>query len=119
MAPFLPERWTSQLQTPIEMMATRVARRGSVSEMAAADVPSLADLEEAWAEAQIQDAFWREHQHELLAKYPDQFVAMRRDKIVASSPKLQTVLEQLEQRGIDRADVRIRFVSLDPRRYML
>lgn len=87
--------------------------------MAALDAPSIDMLNAAWAKAEAQNVFWHEHRNELLAQYPDQFVAASTSEVVAASADLQALLRELAERGIGRSEVRIRFISTDPQRFML
>jgi actin-like ATPase involved in cell morphogenesis len=79
----------------------------------------LAELDEAWARAEAQDAYYRQHVRELLARYPDHFVAIKPDGVVAASRDIETLLKELAERGIDRRDIGIRYLETNPRRYIL
>ncbi|HLZ68413.1 MAG TPA: DUF5678 domain-containing protein [Dehalococcoidia bacterium] len=61
-------------------------------------------------------AFWRMHREELTARYPDQFVAVRRatGEIVAVAPHLADVWEAARQLGFDQGDVWARKMITKP-----
>ncbi len=60
---------------------------------------------------QIQE-FWNEHHTEFLARYPEQFVAVKDETVVASNRDLAVLVDQLRQMGLDpRTDVAIEFIS--------
>ncbi len=84
-----------------------------------ANVPSLEEAEENWDEAERELRFWRDHYGELLHQYPDQFVAVQDDTVVATNPDLDQLLDSLEHQGIEPTKVWVRFLATDPRRLRL
>lgn len=65
----------------------------------------------------IQDAaaiqqYWDEHYAELLAQFPEQFVAVKDGAVIASHRDLAMLIYVLRDRGMDvRTDVAIEFVT--------
>ncbi|HEY5475957.1 MAG TPA: DUF5678 domain-containing protein [Tepidiformaceae bacterium] len=61
--------------------------------------------------ARIQ-RFWNDHYAELLAQHPEQFVAVKDDKVVAAADDLALLYYQLRDMGLDaRTDVAIEYIS--------
>ena len=81
--------------------------------------PSLESAHAAWAAAEAEDAFWREHYEEYLRRYPDQFVAVADGRVVAVSPDLRHLIGFLEGKGLDVRRVWVRFVAATPRHLIL
>ena len=52
-------------------------------------------------------------------KYPDQFVAVHGGEVVAASPDLESLLEQLAARSLRVQSVSARFVASNRYRYLL
>ena len=80
---------------------------------------SLESAREALQEAEAQDVFWREHHDELLAEYPEHFVAVSRDRFVAADADLLGLVQVIKDAGQDLQSVSIRFLTKDRRRLML
>jgi hypothetical protein len=80
--------------------------------------PSLDSAHEAWAAAEREDAFWREHYAQILEQYPEQFVAVQNGMVVAADSDLQQLLRILEKKRVDRRQVWVRFMTADARRVM-
>ena len=64
--------------------------------------PSKDDPE--WKDADREDAFWQTHYGEFLVKYPDQFVAVRDGRVVATAYDLRDVLAAVRAQGFDPTD---------------
>ncbi len=76
----------------------------------AADAPVRP--EPSMAEASSIEKFWEQHYQELLKDYPEQFVAVRDGKVIASDSDLAMLVSDLRDRGIDaRTAVAIQFIS--------
>jgi hypothetical protein len=71
--------------------------------------PELSTDSQAWKDAEARRAFWNKHYERFLKEYPDQFVAVRDGEIVATSPRLVELADQLEARGLAPTDVWIEF----------
>ena len=69
---------------------------------------------ELWRKAEEDDQYWDGRYPELRAMYPDQLVATRGREIVATGADLFDIARELEAKGIDQRDVRVRFISAKP-----
>ena len=56
----------------------------------------------------------RKERAHLAAEYPDKWVAMGREGLLAAGDSMDQVLEQLEAEGVDGEDVVIEFMDTDP-----
>jgi hypothetical protein len=83
------------------------------------DVPSLDDTDDLWERAEQEDAFWSQHYQTLLAKYPEQFVAVVDGKVVAASTDLQALLQLLRAQRIEPTQAWTRFLTAHPERVIL
>ena len=82
-------------------------------------IPDQVEAEAALKQAEAETAFWAEHHQEYVRKYPDQFVAVHDGEVVAASPDLESLLEQLTARGLNVQRVGTRFVASNRYRYLL
>jgi hypothetical protein len=58
------------------------------------------------------EKFWADHYEELLARYPEQFVAVRDGDVMASNPDLAMLIYDLRDKNLSpRTDVAIQFIS--------
>ncbi|MCH8109490.1 MAG: hypothetical protein IIB15_05110 [Chloroflexi bacterium] len=55
----------------------------------------------------------------LLEKHPDKWVALANGEVVAVADSLEAVLEELDQRGIQRANAVVEFLDTHPRNMIL
>lgn len=78
--------------------------------------PSEESIRAAFAEAERENAFWREHYAAYLEQYPDQFVAVMKDdgQVVAASPSLDYLLGYIAGRGLDVQQVWLKFIAATP-----
>ena len=51
---------------------------------------------------------------ELMAKYPDHFVALSVDDTVLASETLEGIFDEIDRRGLHRGDCVVKFVSAEP-----
>lgn len=66
----------------------------------------------SFAEAAAIQEFWETNYKRLLALYPEQFVAVRGEDVVATAAELGELLNTLAALGLDpRIDVAIEFIS--------
>ncbi|MGH2586610.1 MAG: DUF5678 domain-containing protein [Dehalococcoidia bacterium] len=65
----------------------------------------------AWQDAERERAFWQEHHGEFLHTYPDQFVAVKDDRVVAVSYDLRDLIADLRQQGLEPTDVWLHFFA--------
>lgn len=82
-------------------------------------MPNVKDISKAWAAADREEAFWREHFDEYLQKYRDHFVVVHDGEVIASSSDLNEVLGGIQTRGINPRDAWIRFITADTRTMLL
>ena len=75
--------------------------------------PGLEGIHKAWAGAEAEDAYWREHYSRLLEQCRDHFVTVHDNRFVATSTDLQEILRLLDTRRLDPRCVWIRFVTAD------
>ncbi len=59
------------------------------------------------------------NQPRLVDEYPDQWIAVSDGTVVAHGDKLNIVLRQIDQKGIDRSDVIVRFIERTQRTLIL
>lgn len=83
------------------------------------DYPPLEQADDARRRWEIEQEYWREHWGELLQKYPDQFVAVLDDQVIAHDPDLVELIGILEKRGLKSTDVWMRFVDTGSRMLIL
>ena len=75
-------------------------------------VSTLARPEPSFEESKRIHAFWLEHQDEFLARYPEQFVAVKDGNVVAANPDLAMLFYELRDLGLNaRTDVAIQLIS--------
>jgi hypothetical protein len=83
------------------------------------DVPDAAGLDAALTQAQIEAAFWDKRANDLGKQFPDQFVAVYDGQVVAVAPHLRDVLQQLQAKGLDARHAWLRFLAVNPYRFVL
>ena len=77
------------------------------------------ELSALWEQAAAEEAFWQEHHHEFIKTYPDQFVAVRGGAVVAVASNLRALVGELQARGLNPADVWVRFIAATRRAILL
>ncbi len=82
-------------------------------------VPSLDKAKERMQEAAAQQAYWDEHYDEVLAKYRDQFVAVKDGAVVGAEPDLAQLMLVLSTKRIDIRDTWVRYVTEDHSKLLL
>jgi hypothetical protein len=65
-----------------------------------------------------EQRFWEEHFPALVKLYPDQFVAVHNNDVVAARPTLLQLLDAFEERGLSRDDVWVKFLTTNPRQVL-
>ncbi|MGD9935012.1 MAG: hypothetical protein AB7T37_15045 [Dehalococcoidia bacterium] len=74
-------------------------------------VESMA-LRQSFQEAECIQAYWTAHYQELLAEYPEEFVAVRDGVVVGHDVELAALYYDLAEKGLNAAeDVAIEYVS--------
>jgi len=84
--------------------------------MAVADTTNLA---EAFQRAQEESAFWDEHYHEFAQKYPNQFVAIHNNQVVATAPTLGDIVKHLRALGYPIHSTSIRYIPTADQQFIL
>jgi hypothetical protein len=84
-------------------------------------VPNEASIRAAFAEAEKEAAFWREHYQEYVGQYPDQFVAVSKDEktVVATGHSLDYLLGFIEGRGLRVRQMWVKFIAATPQHVSL
>lgn len=59
-------------------------------------------------------AFWRCHYEEYMAAYPEQFVAIKDDRVFMTDVELGSLLDRIEAAGLKPWDTWVRFFSNEP-----
>ena len=62
---------------------------------------------------------FEEMRNALMKKHPDKWVAMADEEIVTVAESLQDALDELDRRGIRRADAVVEFLNTRPRNMIL
>lgn len=83
----------------------------SLSERAAFDA--------AWQQSEERRAFWDAHRAELVAAYPDQFVAVVDGGVIAADPDLLSLVQQVRAAGHELTVVWIEFMATDRHKLLL
>ena len=73
------------------------------------------DLVRRFQRARESRAFWDAHYRDLLAQYPDQFIAVNDGEVVARARHIWDLVQDLEARGIDSRDTWITFLNATQR----
>lgn len=81
--------------------------------------PTLNVTSAAFQDAEREDAYWRTHRRELAQQYPDQFVAIHDESVVAAASDLQKLVIALRASGLKPTDVWLRFLAVTPRTLLL
>ncbi|MDE3096019.1 MAG: hypothetical protein KGK07_08460 [Chloroflexota bacterium] len=81
--------------------------------------PSLEQAKERMLEAAEEQEYWDRHYDEVLAKYPDQFVAVKDGVVVGAESDLAQLIFVLSTRHIDIRDTWVRFVTEDHSKLLL
>lgn len=82
-------------------------------------IPSAKDIPKAWAAADREEAFWKEHAEEFLQKFRDHFVVVYDGEVIASSPDLNEVFGVIQTMGISPRAAWIRYISAGRRTMLL
>jgi Family of unknown function (DUF5678) len=86
-----------------------------------APIDDLEASDAAYKRAVEGDAFWNEHHDELVARYPDEFVAVRVNdrEVIDHDTDLMVLADRLEARGYSHLDVWVEFMFTEFPRYIL
>jgi hypothetical protein len=79
-------------------------------------VPGEESIRAAFAEAEKEGAFWREHWDTYVTQYPDQFVAVTKadGRVVTANSTLDYVLGFVDGKGLHVGQVWIKFIAATP-----
>ena len=77
----------------------------------AADWKDPAVRERMWAESLRSGEFMNAHCQEFSQKYPDQWVGVYLEELVAVAPTMQELLEQASARGVPHHALRVNFMG--------
>lgn len=81
---------------------------------------STVQAEPSLEESRAIQAFWDHHYDELLAQYPEQFVAVKDEKVVAADADLARLVYKLRDLNLDpRTDVAIEYISSESSKLIL
>ena len=70
-------------------------------------------------EASTERDFWEEHGQELLAKHPDQFVAVYQGRVAGVNSDLLKLTADLETKGLSPSQLWIKFLNTHPEQMVL
>jgi hypothetical protein len=78
--------------------------------------PTEESIRAAFAEAEEESAFWREHYAAYVTEYPDQFVAVARadGQVVAANVSLDFLLGYIAGKGLDPRQLWVQFIAATP-----
>ena len=71
--------------------------------------------EQSWKDHEFLVA----HREELLKQYPDKWVAVYQEKVVAVAPTMRGLFRKVEAQGIRRGDVKGEFLDTNPMPWIL
>ncbi len=69
------------------------------------------DLSAVWERAERERAFWKTDRADLTRRYPDQFVAVIDERVIATDADLLVLTERLRTEGHDIRDAWIAFMG--------
>lgn len=72
---------------------------------------SNAEAEALQQEGEREHTFWDAHYDAFLERYPEQYVAVKDGEVIATSPDLFDLVDQVEQRGLKPTEVWARFFT--------
>jgi hypothetical protein len=96
-------------------------RDGLQSASARKSVPDeLLGTDPGLEKARVRRLWWRQHHSELVVRYPEQFVAVKDDDVVAADRDLRELARKVERLGLSvGTDVFVSFVAPRDRRLVL
>ena len=56
---------------------------------------------------------------QLIERYPDQWIAMQSGKVKAHGDSLESVLREIDEKGLSRDETVVRFMQNDPRQLIV
>ena len=92
-------------------MLEQEKREAFLAEARSTDPAAQAARARRWEEGRRSIEFMAAHYHELFRQYPDQWVGVYREEVVAVAPTLPELLEKGEAKGVPRGIMRVRFMN--------
>ena len=92
-------------------MLEQEKRKAARAEAPATDQDDPAARARHWEEGRRSREFMAAHYHELFRQYPDQWVGVYLEEVVAVAPTLPELLEKGEAKGVPRGIMRVRFMN--------
>ena len=92
-------------------MLEQEKRKAFLSDALAAEQDDPAARARQWEEGRRSREFMAAHYRELFRQYPDQWVGVYREEVVAVAPTLPELLEKGEAKGVPRGIMRVRFMN--------
>jgi hypothetical protein len=81
--------------------------------------PTIDRARDAIEGARVEQDFWEKNHERFLALYPDKFVAARDGEVLAADEDLQNLIQLIEAKGYDLDNVKVRFITANPRFLLL
>ena len=78
--------------------------------VATISIPTVEEIQALFAEGEREITFRRECYRDLMLSHPDQFVAAYQGRIIAASPTLDWLRQELDRHGLTRSDVWLTYV---------
>jgi len=82
-------------------------------------MPALDRAKDAFEQAREEQDFWEKNYQRFLELYPDKFVAVSNAEVIVADEDLQKIIQLIEAKGLELANVKIRFVTANPQFLLL
>lgn len=82
-------------------------------------IPSSEQIDAMLGNARQEQEFWARNYRRLVAGYPDQFIAVRENKVVATGSDLEELMAAVAALGLSYREVWSRFMMTTPVHYVL
>ena len=92
-------------------MLEQEKRKAFLADALSTDPAAQAARAQRWEEGRRSREFMAAHYHELFRQYPDQWVGVYLEEVVAVAPTHREALEQGEAKGISRSILRVSFMG--------
>lgn len=86
--------------------------------MAVTRIPYTAEQRRRDAEHREDTHWFNQHNMELMQQYPEQWIAVHRQKVVGVAPELCDLMAQLKEKGIDQDVIFFEHMTMDETRIM-
>jgi hypothetical protein len=84
-----------------------------------APIPSSEQIDAMFGNARREQEFWARNYRRLVADYPDQFIAVRESKVVATGSDLEELMGNVAALGLSYRAFWSRFMMTTPVHYVL